>query len=331
MKKLEIPLLKLPTTIVLIDDNKLFLNSMTCKLSEKYLLKAYCNTSLALEELSKKSLIKKFFLDAFEQANSKEIDIDIKHPIFDYNRLSEIVYSSDRFADTSVIVVDFCMPGQINGIELCSRLSEYPYRKTILTGNADNKIAVDAFNNRIIDRYITKDANNIIEELTELIDCEIVWFFNNISKLAPGWNVDRKNVSSEFSSIFNMVLEKNKICEYYQVGDGEYLMLDDEANIFWFVLQSEENFKYFQQTAEYNEAPEKVIELLNNKSHMIYLYSEYEKSLSVEYWSEYLFPVQGTLDGSRYTIIKEKSFSLKPEKIKSYKDYREGAEKVFPL
>ena len=108
-------------------------------------------------------------------------------------------------------------------------------------------------------------------------------------------------------------------------------MLDDEANIFWFVLQSEENFKYFQQTAEYNEAPEKVIELLNNKSHMIYLYSEYEKSLSVEYWSEYLFPVQGTLDGSRYTIIKEKSFSLKPEKIKSYKDYREGAEKVFPL
>ena len=64
----------------------------------------------------------------------------------------------------SVLVVDYSMP-QMNGVDLCEALRHLPCKKILFTGAADEKVAVDAFNRGLIDRYIKKSDDDALDRL----------------------------------------------------------------------------------------------------------------------------------------------------------------------
>lgn len=76
--------------------------------------------------------------------------------------------ASERFAMSHVCVVDFFMPG-IDGLQVLSELVDWPGAKVLLTGQADERIAVGAFNRGLIHHYIPKQATDIRTELTETL------------------------------------------------------------------------------------------------------------------------------------------------------------------
>jgi DNA-binding NarL/FixJ family response regulator len=78
------------------------------------------------------------------------------------------IYNSQRFHEISVLVVDFDMPG-MTGLELCEELADKPFKKLLLTGKADEKTVIQAFNEGKIQKYIHKDSQNFAEEMNRAV------------------------------------------------------------------------------------------------------------------------------------------------------------------
>lgn len=67
----------------------------------------------------------------------------------------DVLARSSRFAEVAAVVVDFDMPG-MNGVEFLSSISNLRCAKVLLTGVADETVAVKAFNAGIVDLYLRK-------------------------------------------------------------------------------------------------------------------------------------------------------------------------------
>ena len=78
--------------------------------------------------------------------------------------------------EVSILVVDYDMPG-IDGISFIKKLNNNNVYKILLTGTADEDIAVKAFNDGVIDSYIKKQEPNALKKLYDkIIDLHLKFF-----------------------------------------------------------------------------------------------------------------------------------------------------------
>jgi CheY-like chemotaxis protein len=76
---------------------------------------------------------------------------------------------TERYALARVCVVDYSMPS-MDGLETLSELVEWPGSRVLLTGQADEQIAVRAFNRGLIDQFIPKQSPDIARTLVTAVD-----------------------------------------------------------------------------------------------------------------------------------------------------------------
>lgn len=69
-----------------------------------------------------------------------------------------------RYQLAQTCVVDFAMPG-LNGLKVLEALVDWPGSRILLTGQADEQIAIHAFNNGLIDQFIPKQTADIAARL----------------------------------------------------------------------------------------------------------------------------------------------------------------------
>jgi len=69
-----------------------------------------------------------------------------------------------RYQLIKTCVIDFAMPG-INGLQVLDALMDWPGSRVLLTGQADEQVAINAFNRGLIDQYIPKHAEDISTQL----------------------------------------------------------------------------------------------------------------------------------------------------------------------
>jgi CheY-like chemotaxis protein len=69
-----------------------------------------------------------------------------------------------RYQLAQTCVVDFAMPG-LNGMQVLEALVDWPGSRILLTGQADEQIAIHAFNNGLIDQFIPKQTADIASRL----------------------------------------------------------------------------------------------------------------------------------------------------------------------
>ena len=74
-----------------------------------------------------------------------------------------------RFALTKVCVVDYSMPA-MSGLRVLSELTTWPGSRILLTGRADQQLAVSAFNRGLIDQFIPKQSPDIRQHLSDAIE-----------------------------------------------------------------------------------------------------------------------------------------------------------------
>ncbi|RZL07565.1 MAG: response regulator, partial [Rubrivivax sp.] len=60
-----------------------------------------------------------------------------------------------RYDLTRVLVVDYSMPG-MDGLQVLDGIVDWPGSRVLLTGQADEQIAVNAFNRGLIDQFLAK-------------------------------------------------------------------------------------------------------------------------------------------------------------------------------
>jgi len=78
-------------------------------------------------------------------------------------------HATQRWALTQVCVVDFSMPG-MDGLQVLSELVDWPGARVMLTGQADERVAVGAFNRGLIDHFIAKQTPDVSEQLARALE-----------------------------------------------------------------------------------------------------------------------------------------------------------------
>ena len=156
-----------PTLTVLIDDSQSFLTSLAFQLNPQLACKSFHDTDAAINWLhhthwhstkNENEPIRVGYdklTESFERC-SASIDLDL---------IYRIVMNRHRFDMPAVLVIDYAMP-QMNGVEFCQAVQGLPCKKILFTGQADEKIAIDAFNRKLIDRFIKKNIKVYQRNLT---------------------------------------------------------------------------------------------------------------------------------------------------------------------
>ena len=76
--------------------------------------------------------------------------------------------NTERYALPRVLVVDYAMPA-MNGLALIERLTEWTGACVLLSGRADEHIAVDAFNRGLLEQFIPKQTPDITRKVIDTV------------------------------------------------------------------------------------------------------------------------------------------------------------------
>ena len=146
-----------PTTVCVVDDNQSFVDSLSFELpsdwacqtfTDPFAARDYINTKPALPALADRCM------SADLSSASTTIHLDL-------SLIEQEINHVERFRRISVVVVDYAMPS-LNGLELCAQVVDPDVRKIMLTGVADEKLAVEAFNAGLIHRFVPKQSGDAI-------------------------------------------------------------------------------------------------------------------------------------------------------------------------
>lgn len=163
-----------------------------------------------------------------------------------------------RFSLTHVCVVDYSMPG-MNGLQVLGELVDWPGTRVLLTGRADEQIAVNAFNHGLIEQFLAKQTYDITRRLSEVVQRLLdlpyarhsnVWR----STLTPEQDAQLRNPS--------VARDLTQICvaqhwvEHTVIGNPFGIVaLDASGAASWLQLERTENLAELAELAESQGVP----------------------------------------------------------------------------
>ena len=330
MTQCHIPTCYFPSTTLFVDDSKDFLVNFSLQLPENLAYQIYDSPYTALkalrvggnaEQIHQRCVSEKFDADG-NPLTHQGYDIDLSAIHFE-------VYNPQRFAEVSVVVVDYAMPG-LNGIEFCRHLSASPVRKILLTGRADEKMAIAAFNDGLIDGFVQKNDPDVIPLINANIKRLQQAYFRSMSDLI----VRMLSMSGlhclqdkGFAEFFDKLCAKHQIVEYYLTENtGSFLLLDADGQISCLVVKNQADLQHYSELAMDNNADDHMVEQLKTGAMIPYFWQSGHNRFESQWsdWSSYLYPAsQITCDETYYyALIKNTdAFNIQDSQIVSYHDY----------
>lgn len=295
----NIPCYYHPTTLLFVDDNLDFLAGLADALKDRWACKMLADPQRALKYLQKIHYAKPsahFCLHPLEDERPEHRFTDLN-----IQAISSQIYNPNRFAHISVVVVDYTMPN-LDGLTLCKQLMDTTYKKILLTGAADEKIAVDAFNQGLIHAYLRKDDPLLIEKLQDTIYTLEHHYFIEHSKIiadnmavkSPIWGASLFN-SPHFFDIFYSFYKKQQPAEYYlNALTGSFLFVDSEGNLSELAIVDEDIMKTledFTNEAESSSATKEILLALESRKKLLAHHAKMIEKHPTE-WLPYLYPAQ---------------------------------------
>ncbi|HZY20140.1 MAG TPA: response regulator [Ramlibacter sp.] len=161
---MSFPLFHRPGTIVFLDDDPDYLEMLALVLPRQWHVRLFVHPQDCIAKLRAEPPF--WEADAWNQQDM----IDqwrngrpLVPQILDY-----WARATERYALTRVGVVDFSMPG-MDGLQVLSELSEWSGARVLLTGQADEQVAVNAFNRGLIEQFIAKQMPDMSRHLVQVM------------------------------------------------------------------------------------------------------------------------------------------------------------------
>ena len=294
---MSLPIYHHPSLTVLIDDSNSFLKSLSFQLDPTLASKAFHDTRAAIDWLdgrgrdaahdSKLSATYDTYPNSHEQCNVA----------FDIDQIHRISFERKRFMTPSVLVVDYSMP-QMNGVQLCEALRHLPCKKILFTGVADEKVAVDAFNRGLIDRYIKKSDDDALDKLeAEIIALQREYFAARSDPLREMLALHNYTFVSDpaFSTLVKGLIKDMRIVEHYvYCAPAGILMYDSDGQAHLMVVETEASMTSHYEVACDSEAPRSLLEALRERCIIPWFRQGdgmYSSSFSAG-WHKYIAPAQ---------------------------------------
>jgi len=323
-----------PTTSIFVDDNSSFLANMSLQLDAGMAYQLFDSPRQALKELNAAGrslpLYRRCLLPYRDYPETAVIYPGQQAFILDLAKISREFYNAQRFSEISVVVVDYDMP-EMNGLELCEQI-ESPYvRKILLTGKADEKTAIEAFNKNVIDRFVMKSEADATTKINSMIGELQRSYFADVGESiikcfavgCPRFLVDR-----EFESFFTTFRERHGIIEYYFTARPNGIIgLTEDGETYLLLVNSAEDFQVHWEIVRDQEGPSELMAILEQRRAIPYFWKTggfYDQGL-VD-WQEHMLPAS-TFTGQveyHYAIVKNPPSVKGGEgRILSYRQYLE--------
>ena len=321
-----------PTTLLVLDDDQDILKNIKYALSSQY--KCICTSDIAQAEdiLTKnrgwtKSLFGKGVSRIYQDDDPSIFSMSMDVPL-----IKKQVYNPDRFKHLAIIIVDYDMPGK-NGLEFIRGLSDTQIKIIMLTGKAEQKTVIKAFNEREIHRYVSKADPDNLQTISQYIKELQDEFFFDFSKFILDSFLTAKESETKifkdesFITLFNKIIEENDIVEYYLLEEsGSFFFQDATAeNQIFLIAKSKGDMQEYYELAEDDEAvPPDVVTKLKECKLIPCFNKPRDKIESAKYWN---FVEAKPLNAKKkyyYAILnkdKDNYFKIDRSRIKSYQEF----------
>lgn len=326
-----IPTCYFPSTVMFIDDSRDFLINFTLQLDDNMVFRIFDSPNSALDAVhsahQQAQFNERYLTEYAEAKNSPGFGHTLN---IDLSALHYEVYNPQRFGEISVIVVDYDMPG-MTGLDFCRKMENSPIKRILLTGRADERVAVRAFNDGIINVYLQKQDPNLVSKINESIAKLQMSYFQNMSEII----VKMLSVKSplcvndpEFIKLFNRICKENNIIEYYITeNSGSFLLLDSFGNYSYLIIKSQQEMDLHYELALCNQAPEQILTHLRSGEKVPFFWQK-DNMYQPQWddWSTFLYPAQKFVGNNTYyyAFVKNPIFSdIQKDKIVSFNTFLE--------
>ena len=310
---------------------------LSLALKKKFHSERFALPSAALNYLKNNGELAKTLLSKYISVSEHYIPSAVTVDVNVASLYEELYNQHIRFDRPVVLVVDYAMP-EMNGLQFCEALADLPYKKIMLTGEADYDFAVEAFNLGKIDRFVKKTEKNYLAKIQDYIQELNIAYFNQLSQgMFDFLGKNGRDVlhSSAFIQKFNELIVELKIVEFYLADDtGSYIFLDQKGRVGELILRTEDDMHFFAELAENDgiqsmanaiaarkQMPRRLMPSLLNGSDEVILFAQD--------WT--LCDANALPDGNKkyyYSVIEDAGFEGHKETPLSYQQYLYGDAKA---
>ncbi len=231
-----------PTQVVLVDDDANFLDSVSLLLDRSINYRLFQSARQALEHVNRAMAFSEVIKRSYSSYKTGPFDSDTLTHV-DINALHKEIYNPDRFLMPSVVVIDYSMP-EMSGLEYCVSLTNPYVKKILLTGRANTDLAVQAFNEGLIDQFINKNDPQLASKLNRSIANLQQQYFSRTFKILTDPVVassqSRFLTNPAFIEFFNILRSTHEIVEYYLIDMpySGFLLLDNKGRVSLVLIMS---------------------------------------------------------------------------------------------
>ena len=254
------PLFHRPGTVVFLDDDPDYLEMLALVLPRQWHLRLFLRPPEAIAHLLQEPPF--WEADAWNQQQLIENWRDGKPLIPQI--LGYWSKYTERYALSRVCVVDYSMPG-MDGLQALAELGDWPGSRVLLTGQADEQVAVRAFNHGLIDQFIPKQTPDISRRLIEAVDRLL---FTSHARHAQTWRVTLKPEQNALLRAPGLANWLSDFCarhwvEHVAIGEPfGVLGMDAAGKISWLQLETRDGLPALAELAEVaGVAPDAVAEI----------------------------------------------------------------------
>jgi len=305
-----------PTTVVVVDDNEEYLESLLNGLREKKIkCIGFQYPKEALSYIFCNPNQYEFFQALKEVEHDSPLSQTTSHFCLDLSKLYEASFKKGR-NEISVVILDQQMP-DISGDQFASIITDGNIKKLMLTGQLNDQKAIELLNQKIIDSYVEKKISNGVNVIYEkIIDLQNRYFVDLNKHFNKIVNQNNSILNqNEYKNIINKIASDYKITEQYILSkNGSRLFIKSGEDKIWLVMAEDNDFEGWIETASLYDSHSEVISLLEKRSHMLFLFTEKnEVELTPQHWGKFLYPTNKININNKlfyYAIISQNSSEI---------------------
>jgi CheY-like chemotaxis protein len=245
------PLFHCPGSLAFLDDDPDYLQMLGLMLPDDWNVRLFLRADDCLAQL-------------LEEPASWEADVWAQQQVIDRWRqgatplVPQVLrywaeHGHARYALTHACVADYSMP-DVDGLQVLAALGDWPGLRMLLTGQADEQIAVEAFNRALIDQFLPKQAPDVSDRLNDVLRgmpsnantrCSQIWR----STLTPVQNAQLRVPQVE--QALRQLVARQGFVEYVVLGDPFGLLgRTADGAVSWLQLEPADGLEELESLAE---------------------------------------------------------------------------------
>jgi len=293
-----------PSTIVIVDDSASFLRNLELLVPHGLLYKMFDDPSEAFAHLNNNTDSNSLFRDAV----SYERDYDSGITVFiNFDTIECAMMDVNRFNRPTVLITDYMMP-MMDGLQLCENISNPLVKKILLTGQADQELAVDAFNKGVIDRFVLKSeanaATKVFEYAIELQSEYFASFQNEFLRTTFAKN-DFFGDQRLTESVARLKSDLGCVEHYLARNPFGYLLVTADGRLFRLVLIPESSqIKSLVMMEKYG-APSEYTDKISLGTHSLVFYGREDmvSDITTIFWDEAVLECTTVTSNSKWYFV----------------------------